>query len=86
MALFRAGQENKRARETGLVFAGKNPERLQRCCRLCSWPAAAKAREPRGQLLSLFKIQARKLSRNKNKQTRTQKGRDEKETQRSGLA
>jgi len=85
MALFRAGQENKRARETALVFAGKNPERLQRCCRLCSWPAAAKARAQRAVALSV---------QNSGQETFTQqeqadknaKSRDEKETQSSGLA
>jgi len=65
---------------------------LERILKGCSAAAGCAAGlllqkpERRGQLLSLFKIQARKLSRNWNKQTRTQKGRGEKETQRPDLA
>jgi hypothetical protein len=53
VALFRAGQENKRARETGLVFA-----RTLKGCSAAAGCAAGlllQKPEPRGQLHTLFK-------------------------------
>jgi hypothetical protein len=80
VALFRAGQENKRARETGLVFA-----RTLKGCSAAAGCAAGlllQKPDPRGQLLSLFKIQARPGNFNAtgtSRQERKKKG--EKETQ-----